>query len=72
MASTNPFWAGRFSLPDHIASAAAEPPNLARHKLDRLRELRAVIVSLQQERGSRDPLYAWIIERERAESRLHD
>lgn len=41
-----------------------EPPNLARHKLDRLRELRAVIDSLQREREPRDPLLTWIVERD--------
>lgn len=57
---------------DYTPGASAEPPNLARHKLDRLRELRAVIDTLQQEREARDPLYAWIIERERAESHRRD
>jgi len=64
MASTNTGWVGRFSPMDHL------PP--ASYKLDRLRELRAVINSLRDERASRDPLYAWIIERERAENRRHD
>ncbi|HEY6125489.1 MAG TPA: hypothetical protein VIV63_12625 [Steroidobacteraceae bacterium] len=67
MASITTAWVGRTSLID-FAEAGAEPPNLARHKLDRLRELRAVIDSLRCERESRDPLLRWIIDRERAES----
>jgi hypothetical protein len=31
-------------------------------RLDRLRELRAVIDSLRHEKESRDPLLAWVIE----------
>jgi hypothetical protein len=50
------------------ASAGVEPPNLARHKLDRLRELRAVIDSLHREREHRDPLLTWIVERETREN----
>ena len=50
------------------AAAGIEPPGLARHKLDRLRELRAVIDTLRCERESRDPLLAWIVEREAAEN----
>ncbi|HEV7608854.1 MAG TPA: hypothetical protein VGO61_16040 [Steroidobacteraceae bacterium] len=37
-------------------------------KLDRLRELRAAIDCLRAEREARDPLLAWILERERAET----
>jgi len=37
-------------------------------KLDRLRQLRAVIDSLRSERESRDPLIAWILEREKEEA----
>jgi len=72
MASTTTSWARRFSYLEHAAAAAAEPPHLASYKLDRLRELRAVIDSLRHERESRDPLYAWIIERERAENHRRD
>ena len=49
-------------------SARREPPDgLPRHKLDRLRELRAVIETLRCEREARDPLLTWIIEREGVE-----
>jgi hypothetical protein len=72
MASTTTASAGRFSYLEQAAATGGEPPNVARHKLDRLRELRAVIDTLRHERESRDPLYAWIIERERAENHRHD
>jgi hypothetical protein len=62
---------GQYSFHDY-AAAGIEPPGLARHKLDRLRELRAVIDTLNSERASRDPLLAWILERERLESHPHD
>jgi hypothetical protein len=71
MASTNTACAGRLSFSD-FAAAGIDPPDLARHKLDRLRELRAVIDTLRCERESRDPLLAWIIEREGSETRPHD
>jgi len=72
MASTTTASAGRLPPMEYMPAAGAEPPNLARHKLDRLRELRAIIDTLHQERESRDPLYAWIIERERADSHRYD
>jgi hypothetical protein len=34
-------------------------------KLNRLRQLRAVIDSLRSERAAHDPLMAWILEREK-------
>ena len=71
MASTNTACAGRLSFSE-FAAAGIEPPDLARHKLDRLRELRAVIDTLRCERESRDPLLAWISEREGSESLPHD
>jgi hypothetical protein len=37
-------------------------------KLDRLRELRAAIDCLRSEREAQDPLLAWILEREKAET----
>jgi hypothetical protein len=43
-----------------------------RLKLERLRELRAVIDSLRHECESQDPLLAWVIARENAENRHHD
>jgi hypothetical protein len=49
-----------------------EPPDLARHKLDRLRELRAVIDSLQREHEPHDPLLSWIVERDTTESHYPD
>jgi len=45
-----------------------EPPTLARYKLDRLRELRAVIDSLHRERESKDPFLNWIAERKASEN----
>jgi hypothetical protein len=70
MASTHTAFAGQIF--NHYAAAGMDPPDLARHKLDRLRELRAVIDTLHRERESRDPLLAWIAERERAETRCRD
>jgi hypothetical protein len=71
MASSISACTGNFSFGDY-AAAGFDPPDLARHKLDRLRELRAVIDTLHHERESRDPLLSWIIERERAESYRRD
>jgi len=71
MASTNTACAGRVSFSDY-AAAGIDPPDLARHKLDRLRELRAVISTLRCERETRDPLLAWIIERDGNETLPHD
>ena len=54
-----------------LSTARAQPldhPDLAYHKLDRLRELRAVIDSLHDERERRDPLLAWIVERDSSEN----
>jgi len=62
---------GQYSFDDY-AAAGFDPPDLARHKLDRLRELRAVIDTLRDERESKDPLLSWIIERERLENHRHD
>ena len=61
---------GQFS-PAHSAwrEAADGSP---RHKLDRLRELRAVIETLRCERAAKDPLLAWIIEQERVDYRRAD
>ena len=67
MASTNTAFAGHHSFGDY-AAAGLEPPELARHKLDRLRELRAVIDTLRRESEPRDPLLAWIVEREKTEN----
>jgi hypothetical protein len=71
MASTSTAFAGHLSFGAY-AAAGIEPPGLTRHKLDRLRELRAVIDSLRCESGSRDPLLAWIIEREETETHRRD
>ena len=62
---------GQYSFGEYAASGV-EPPGLARHKLDRLRELRAVIDTLHCERETRDPLLAWIVERESAETHRRD
>jgi hypothetical protein len=43
-----------------------------RLKLDRLRELRAVIDTLRHECEAQDPLLAWVVEREKTENRHHD
>jgi hypothetical protein len=71
MANSMTACVGQFSFRDY-AAAGIEPPDLARHKLDRLRELRAVIDTLRCERESRDPLLAWIVERERLENHEPD
>jgi hypothetical protein len=42
------------------------PGELAQFKLNRLRELRAVIDSLRCEREARDPLLSWVVEQEKA------
>jgi hypothetical protein len=61
---------GRFSPND---GAWHEPQDGSpRHKLDRLRELRAVIDTLRCEREAQDPLLNWIIERERVENHRRD
>jgi hypothetical protein len=71
MASTHTACTGQLSFSDY-ASAGVDPPELARHKLDRLRELRAVIDTLRCASESRDPLLAWIIEREGSETHGRD
>ena len=67
MASTMTAFAEQHSFSNY-ADAGLDPPELARHKLDRLRELRAVIDTLRRESEPRDPLLAWIVERERIDS----
>jgi hypothetical protein len=54
---------GQFSEPNE---------GFERHKLDRLRELRAVIDALRHECEAQDPLLAWVIDREKAENRRRD
>ncbi len=54
---------GQFSEPDEGSE---------RLKLDRLRELRAVIDTLRHECEAQDPLLAWVVAQERAESRRRD
>jgi hypothetical protein len=71
MASSIIACSGQFSFSDYAATGF-DPPDLARHKLDRLRELRAVIETLHREREARDPLLSWIIERERFENHHRD
>lgn len=53
---------------DNFPRADFEPPILARYKLDRLRELRAVIDSMHRERESKDPFLNWIAERNTSEN----
>jgi hypothetical protein len=67
MANSQTARAEQFSFRDY-AAAGIEPPNVPWHKLDRLRELRAVIDTLRHECESRDPLLAWILEREDTEN----
>ena len=54
---------GQFSEPGEVSE---------RLKLERLRELRAVIDTLRHECEAQDPLLAWVVDRERAESRQRD
>jgi hypothetical protein len=61
---------GRFS-PSRSAWHEA-PDGSPRHKLERLRELRAVIETLRGEREAQDPLLAWIVEREKVDNRPRD
>jgi hypothetical protein len=44
-----------------------ERPDFAHHKLDRLRELRAVIDTLRRDSEPQDPLLTWIVERDSTE-----
>jgi hypothetical protein len=53
---------------DFLPRADVEPPTLARYKLDRLRELRAVIDLLHRERESQEPFLNWIAERKASEN----
>ncbi|HYJ42435.1 MAG TPA: hypothetical protein VEW08_16715 [Steroidobacteraceae bacterium] len=62
---------GRFSPGNHLAWHEA-PDGSPRHKLDRLRELRAVIDTLRCEQEVQDPLLNWILERERVENHRRD
>jgi hypothetical protein len=48
------------------------PEGLARHKFERLRELRAVVETLRCEREARDPLLAWVVDQETAENHRRD
>ena len=48
------------------------PGGSPHHKLERLRELRAVIETLRCEREAQDPLLAWIAEQERDDIRRRD
>jgi hypothetical protein len=52
-----------FAFIDSLPAPRAPSP----YKLDRLRELRATIDCLRSEREGRDPLLAWIVEREKAD-----
>jgi hypothetical protein len=53
---------------DNFPRVNVESPSLARYKLDRLRELRAVIDSMHRERESKDPFLNWIAERKISEN----
>ena len=53
-------------------ASCPEPDGSPHYRLDRLRELRAVIETLQRERASRDPLLPWIIQRESVEIHRRD
>ena len=53
---------------DNFPGTFVETPTLAHYKLDRLRELRAVIDSLHRERESKDPFLNWIADRKAAEN----
>jgi hypothetical protein len=48
----------------HAVSGALKPGETERLKLDRLRELRAAIDALRQEKTTNDPLLAWVVEQE--------
>jgi hypothetical protein len=56
------------ATPNTARADPRELPTLARLKLDRLRELRAVIDSLHRERESHDPYLPWLAPREAAEN----
>lgn len=48
----------------HQLASALTPGELEQLKLARLRELRSTIDALRCEREARDPLLAWVVERE--------
>jgi hypothetical protein len=53
-------------MPLELVSASPRPVPLDTLKRERLRELRAVIDALQDERAARDPLLAWVLSRQDA------
>ena len=63
MASQQVSAAARFALVEPPPCVLPAGPS----KLDRLRQLRAVIDSLRSEYEAHDPLVAWILEREKDE-----
>jgi hypothetical protein len=63
MATQQASAAARLALVDPSPRGLPAGPN----KLDRLRQLRAVIDSLRSEREAHDPFMAWILEREKDE-----
>ena len=69
MASSYSACVGRPSVVNFTPDAT---PSLQHHKLDRLRELRAVIDTLRDERETHDPLLAWIADREKTENHRRD
>jgi hypothetical protein len=48
--------------PDLNVVPRFQPADFDEQRLNRLRELRAVIDALRQEKESRDPLLAWVLE----------
>jgi len=62
---------GQFPLIDRSLPPDAQDGS-PRQKLDRLRELRAVIETLRHEREAQDPLLVWVVERERVEIQRRD
>jgi hypothetical protein len=55
----------------HLQSCPPTPGELEQRKLDRLRELRAVIDSLREVPERRDPLLAWVIAQERSQEQAN-
>jgi hypothetical protein len=53
----------------HLQPCPPTPRELEQRKLDRLRELRAVIDSLREGAEHRDPLLAWAIAQERSQEK---
>ena len=53
----------------NLLHGVPSPAELEQRRLDRLRELRAVIESLRSERAGKDPLLCWVVDQENSRDR---